>query len=86
MAPSLPDLRKLSIPVNPADEINLVGDEDQLAVFHLPVAASDPGFEPLRIQLGRILQSALDGVDDEMKKIGLIGGIAARMREDNPVG
>src|SRR5665811_1798320 len=67
-----------------AEQVDLMGDQDEFASFDLGMADADPARKPVEIQAGMALQGVRDQVDNEMEEIGLVPGIAAAPREDHP--
>ena len=63
-----------------AEQVDLMGDQDEFASFDLGMADADPARKPVGIQTGMALQGGIDEVDNEMEEIGLVPGIASAPR------
>jgi hypothetical protein len=63
-----------------------MGDVHQRPGLDLGVTLLNPGLEGIGIELWVALEGEVDGVDDEVQKIGFIVWIALRAGEYHPVG
>lgn len=68
------------------NDVELVGDVDQLPAFDLRVAQGNPFLELFRVQAEVALQGLLQGVNDEVQKVGFIFDVTISAGEYDPIG
>ena len=66
--------------------IDVLGHEDQFAVFYLGMPFCNPGLEMIGIDIGPMRQFFIDCVDDMVQEIGFPQRVAAMAGINDPVG